>query len=87
MAALETILSLIVLAGVAALAVYLITKAVHVAVKIICNSIGGLVLLFLAAFFGGPFGVEVAVNLWTVLVALFTGVFGVIALIVFQLLF
>lgn len=86
MALLETILTIIVLVGIAALAVYLITKTIHMLVKIICNSIGGLLLLFLAAFFGSSLGIDITINLWTILLALFTGVFGVILLIAYQLL-
>jgi len=86
MALLETILTVIVLIGIAALAIYLITQTIHLLVKIVGNSIGGLLLLFLAAFFGSTFGLDITINLWTILLALFTGVFGVIVLIVFQLL-
>lgn len=86
MALLESILSMIVIIGIAALTVYLITQAVHVVFKLVCNGIGGLVLLFLAAFFGSPFGVDISINLWTILLSLFTGVFGVIVLIIVQLL-
>jgi inhibitor of the pro-sigma K processing machinery len=87
MALLESILTIIVIIGIAALTIYLITRAVHVLLKLVCNSIGGLILLFLAAFFGSSFGLHIAINLWTILLALFTGVFGVIAMILFQLIF
>lgn len=86
MALLETILTVTVLIGIAALAVYLITQTIHLLVKIVGNSIGGLLLLFLAAFFGPSLGLDIAINLWTILLALFTGVFGVIVLIAVQFL-
>lgn len=86
MALLETILTVTVLVGIAALAVYVITQTLHLLVKIVGNSIGGLLLLLFAAFFGSSLGLNIALNLWTILLALFTGVFGVIILIAVQFL-
>lgn len=84
---LETILTLFMMLGIVALVVLLFFKAIRRIFKILANSIGGLVLLFLIASYGGTFGIDLGINAVTVIVTLLTGVFGVAAMLIYHLLF
>ena len=77
----ETILAVFLLLGIAALTVWLFSRAVHTVIKLIGNSIGGLCLLFFLSFLG----VEIPINGVTLLITLFGGGFGVVLLLLFNL--
>jgi inhibitor of the pro-sigma K processing machinery len=53
--------------------------------KLVLNAIAGGILLFLINFVGGPFGINIAINAVTALIAGFLGIPGVIFLIIFKL--
>lgn len=69
---------------------FLIAKLLAWPLKILCklliNGVLGAILLLVFNFFGGYFGLSIAINTWTVLVAGFCGVPGVIFLIIFKML-
>ncbi|MBD8045735.1 MAG: pro-sigmaK processing inhibitor BofA family protein [Clostridium argentinense] len=52
--------------------------------KLVINAIAGGILLFLINFVGGPFGIDIAINPTTALIAGFLGVPGVLFLIIFK---
>ncbi len=54
--------------------------------KLVINSLVGLILLILVNYISNPFGFELDVNIFTVLIAGFLGIPGLILLICFQLL-
>jgi inhibitor of the pro-sigma K processing machinery len=62
----------------------ILLKPIKLVVKLLYNSIIGLVLLLVLNFVGGFFGLTIAINLVTVLVAGFLGVPGLILLLVLQ---
>lgn len=62
-------------------------KPIKLVVKLLYNSIIGLVLLLVLNFVGGYIGITIAINLVTVLVAGFLGVPGIILLMILQYLF
>lgn len=77
----ETILTVFLLLGIAALSVWLFSRTIHTVAKVIGNSLGGLCFLFLLVFFG----VDIPINGVTLLVTLFGGGFGVVLLLLFYL--
>ena len=78
---LETILTVFLLLGIAALSVWLFSRTIRTAVKVIGNSLGGLCLLFLLSFLG----VDIPINGVTLLITIFGGGFGVVLLLLFYL--
>ena len=55
--------------------------------KLIINGILGVLLLVVVNFIGGPFGINIGVNIITALIAGFFGIPGVIVMVVFKLFF
>ncbi|MDW7675001.1 MAG: pro-sigmaK processing inhibitor BofA family protein [Bacillota bacterium] len=62
----------------------ILLKPIKLVVKLIYNSIIGLVLLLVINFIGGFFGLTIAINLITVLVAGLLGVPGLGLLVILQ---
>lgn len=62
----------------------ILLKPIKLVVKLLYNSLIGLVLLLALNFIGGFFGLAIAVNWVTVLVAAFLGVPGLILLLALQ---
>ena len=83
----ETILTVLLLLGIAALILKLFTSAIGRIWKLLCNGVAGLLLLMLTSAFGSGYGIELPVNLLTIFISLVTGVFGVVAMIILQLFF
>lgn len=83
MAMLETIFTVFLMMGIAALTVWLFSRAIRFVFKLICNGIGGLCLLFLLDLLG--FGIPI--NILTVVFTMFTGGFGVVLMLLFTLFF
>ena len=83
----EEILTFFLILGIIAAVIWFFFRAVHTVFKILGNSLAGLVLFFLLHTVGPYFGLELPVNLITVLISLVGGVFGVIAMTVFYLFF
>lgn len=79
----ETLFTVFLILGIAALTVWLFSRAIRLAVKFACNGIGGLCLLFLLDLLG--FGLPI--NAFTVIFTLLTGGFGVVLMLLFTLLF
>ncbi len=80
---LETLFTLMLLIGVAALTVWLFSRALRRAVKFICNGICGVILLILFHWLGLP----LPLNIFTLIVALAGGGLGVILMMLYYLLF
>jgi pro-sigmaK processing inhibitor BofA len=81
----------LVLAGLFLLAVLyigarVVMKPVKLLWKILVNSLIGLILLILVNYISTPFGFELHINIFTVLIAGFLGIPGIVLLICFQLL-
>ena len=79
---LETLFTVMLIAGVAALTVWLFSRALRTAVKFLCNGIVGVVLLFAFHWLGMP----LPLNVFSVVFTLLTGGFGVILMLLFILL-
>lgn len=79
----ETLFTVFLILGIAALTMWLFSRAIRVMAKLVCNGIGGLCLLFLLDLLG--FGLPI--NIVTVIFTLLTGGFGVVLMLLFTLLF
>lgn len=66
---------------------YLIIKLFKWPLKILINGIIGVALLYLTNYIGSNFGLYIAINPITALIAGFLGIPGIIFLIAFQLFF
>ncbi|GAA0127095.1 MULTISPECIES: pro-sigmaK processing inhibitor BofA family protein [Clostridium] len=58
---------------------------IKILMKLIINGIAGGILLLLINFVGGPFGIYIAINAVTALIAGLLGIPGVLFLIIFNL--
>lgn len=79
----ETLFTVFLISGIAALTVWLFSRAIRVTVKLACNGIGGLCLLFLLDLLG----FSLPINVVTVIFTLLTGGFGVVLMLLLTLLF
>lgn len=79
----ETVFTVFLILGIVALTLWLFSRAIRMAAKLICNGIGGLCLLFLLDFLG----IGIPINVFTVVFTLFTGGLGVVLMLLFYLLF
>ena len=83
----EEILTFFLILGIIAAVIWFFSRAVHVIFKILGNSFGGLILFFLLVTVGPYFGLNLPVNLITILISLLGGVFGGIGMTVFYFFF
>ena len=79
---LETVFTVMLIVGIAALTVWLFSRALRTAVKFLCNGVIGFVLLFVLSWIGLP----LPVNTVTLLFTFFTGGCGVILMLLYCLL-
>ena len=80
---LETIFTVMLIAGVAAFTVWLFSRTLRTAIKFLCNGICGVVLLFALNLLGLP----LPLNLFTLIFSMLTGGFGVILLLLYSVIF
>lgn len=78
---LETIFTVMLVIGIAALTVWLFSRALRTAVKFLCNGLIGVVLLFALRWLGLP----LSVNGFTLLFTFCTGGCGVILMLLYSL--
>ena len=80
---LETIFTVFLILGIAALTMWLFSRAIRFVFKLICNGLGGLILLFILNFLG----FSIPINGLTVIFTMFTGGFGVVLMLLLTLIF
>ncbi len=64
---------------------YVLIKLLKWPIKLLINGICGVILLYIVNFIGAAFGLHIAINIITALIAGIFGIPGVAALILFQL--
>lgn len=64
---------------------YVLIKLLKWPIKLLINGICGVILLYIVNFIGAAFGLHIAINIITALIAGIFGIPGVVALILFQL--
>ncbi|MCD3217991.1 pro-sigmaK processing inhibitor BofA [Clostridium botulinum C] len=64
--------------------VKLLAWPIKILYKLIINGVLGVVLLLIVNFIGGNIGITIGINPWSVLIAGFFGIPGVIFLIIFK---
>lgn len=79
----ETVFTLFLVLGVLSLTLWLFSCALRGIAKFICNGIGGLCMLLLLNLFG----VGIPINLFTVILTLLSGGFGVAVMLLLYLFF